>query len=407
MSMFRFCTFALCVAALWGCQAKSTRPPDPAAPGAAPGKVASSQPVTTPPSAEPAAPSSDGDDKLPLSRISLPPGFRISIYADEVKDARSLALSPSGTLFVGTRTDNRVYAIPNRDGDAHGDAVLTIAEGLHSPNGVALHEGALYVAEQNRILRFDDIENKLDKKPRYQVLNKSLPDEDHHGWKFLAVGPDKKLYLSIGAPCNVCDEKDPRFASISRMDLSGKGFEIFARGIRNSVGFDFHPASKELWFTENGRDRLGNDTPPDELNRAPTAGLHFGFPYCHAGTIQDPDFGDKGSCADSEKPVRTLGPHVAALGMRFYQGSQFPARYRNQIFIAEHGSWNRDEKIGYRIMLVTLEGNEAKSYEVFAQGWLHEGEVWGRPVDLVFMHDGSMLVSDDEAHAIYRISYQG
>lgn len=348
-----------------------------------------------------------GDDGLPLGRIALPPGFRIGVYAAEVDNARSMALSPHGTLFVGTREDNRVYAIPNADGDARGDRVITIAKGLHAPNGVAFHNGALYVAEQNRILRFDDIEAKLDQEPAYTVVYDKYPDEDHHGWKFIAVGPDEKLYVPVGAPCNICDSKDARFASITRVGLDGKGFEIFARGVRNSVGFAWHPVSKELWFTENGRDQLGDDVPPDELNRAPRAGLHFGYPYCHAGTIEDPELGKKKRCADTVKPERLLGPHVAALGMRFYQGKSFPPEYQNQILLAEHGSWNRTQKLGYRIMRVTLEGNVAKSYEVFAEGWLHDDKAWGRPVDVQVAPDGSLLVSDDLADAIYRISYQG
>ena len=347
----------------------------------------------------------DPDEQLPLSRISLPAGFEIGVYAANVENARSLSLTPSGTLFVGTKEAGAVYAIPNADGDAHGDRVIKIADKLHAPNGVAFYQGTLFVAEQNRILRFDEIEKNLEQHPSFVVINDSYPDVDHHGWKFIAVGPDAKLYVPIGAPCNVCDQKDPRFASITRLGLDGKGFEIFARGVRNTVGFDWQPATKELWFTENGRDLMGDDTPPDELNRAAKAGKHFGFPYCHAGTIPDPEFGKKKKCADTVPPVRVLGPHVAALGMRFYQGKMFPPDYQSQILLAEHGSWNRSEKLGYRLMLVRLAGNEAQSYEVFAQGWLHEGRAWGRPVDVVVAADGSLLVSDDLADAIYRISY--
>jgi len=349
-------------------------------------------------------------DAQSLPGITLPPGFRIAVYAADVKGARSLALSPAGTLFVGTRLngrDGKVYAIPNADGDAHGDRVVVVAEGLHAPNGVALHEGALYVGEQNRVIRFDDVEQTFAKKPAYKVVSTSFPDKDHHGWKFIAVGPDKKLYVPVGALCNLCESKDPRFASITRMNLDGSGFEIFANGVRNTVGFAWHPTTHELWFTDNGRDDLGDDVPGDELNRAPTAGLHFGYPYCHNGTIADPEFGKKKPCSETTPPVQVLGAHVAALGMRFNTSEKWPEAYRGRVFIAEHGSWNRSVKVGYRITSVALEGNVAKSYDVFAEGWLANEEVSGRPVDLLFAPDGSMLVSDDGEGKIYRISYEG
>jgi glucose/arabinose dehydrogenase len=238
------------------------------------------------------------------------------------------------------------------------------------------------------------------------VVNDSIPEDEHHGWKYIAFGPDGRLYVPVGAPCNVCERKDPRYASIMRMSPDGTNLEIFARGIRNTVGFDWHPKKGILWFTNNGRDWMGDDLPPDTLHRVPKEDLHFGFPYCHGGDIPDPEFGNKRACSEFAPPAIKLGPHVAALGMKFYQGGMFPRSYRNQIFIAEHGSWNRSTPIGYRITLVRLEGSRAVSYEVFAKGWLQGARAWGRPVDILVMPDGSLLVSDDRAGAVYRITYR-
>ena len=344
--------------------------------------------------------------KLPIETITLPPGFSISIYAGNVPGARSMTLSPNGTLFVGTRKEGKVYALLDRNHANVADEVITLAHGLNMPNGVAFHDGALYVAEVHRILRYDNIEARLTNPPQPVVVNDSYPRDTHHGWKFIRLGPDGMLYVPVGAPCNICQRADPRYASITRLKLDGTGFAVVAHGVRNSVGFDWHPETKELWFTDNGRDWLGDDRPPDELNHAPQPGLHFGFPYCHGQDIADPEFGTKRPCSDFVPPVRDLGPHVAALGMRFYTGTMFPPEYRNQIFIAEHGSWNRSQKIGYRVMRVRLEGNRAVEYEVFATGWQQGAQVWGRPVDVQVMPDGALLVSDDFAGAIYRISYQ-
>jgi glucose/arabinose dehydrogenase len=349
----------------------------------------------------------NGDEKGRLDAIRLPPGFSVDYYASDVPGARSLALSPAGTLYVGTRDGGAVYAIPDADGDLAGDAVITIADGLFMPNGVAFSNGSLYVAEVDRVIRFDDIESRLDDPPEPVVVNDRFPDDTTHGWKFIRFGPDGRLYVPIGAPCNVCDPPDERYATIMRMDADGGNLEVYASGIRNSVGFDWDPATGDLWFTDNGRDWLGENLPPDELNHAPEAGLHFGFPYCHAGRIADPSFGNLPSCDEFEPPAIELGPHVAALGMRFYTGTLFPEEYRGQIFIAEHGSWNRVVPIGYRITLVRLEGGRAVSYEPFAEGWLEDGTAWGRPVDLEVAADGSLLVSDDRAGAIYRIEYAG
>ena len=342
-------------------------------------------------------------ERLPLERIKLPPGFEISVFADGVPAARSLALGKSSVLFVGTRAD-RVYAVRYRDTKA--TRVITLASQLNLPNGVALKDGALYVAEVDRILRFDDIEAKLDAQPKPAVVTDRFPRETHHGLKFIRFGPDGRLYVPVGAPCNIC-EPDSRHGMISRIHPDGSGYEVFARGVRNSVGFDWDPRTKELWFTDNGRDMLGDELPSDELNHAPKPEMHFGYPYCHQGDTADPEFGRKRSCSEFSPPAVKLGPHVAALGMRFYTGASFPAEYRNNIFIAEHGSWNRSKKIGYRIARVVVEGGRVSKHEVFAEGWLQGESVWGRPVDIEVMPDGSLLVSDDHAGAIYRIAYRG
>jgi glucose/arabinose dehydrogenase len=307
---------------------------------------------------------------------------------------------------VGSRPEGVVHAVLDRDKDGVADEVIQIASGLNFPNGVAVRDGALYVAEINRILRYDAIEGSLRKPPKPVVVNDSYPTDEHHGQKFIAFGPDGMLYVPVGAPCNICQRPDP-YASITRIKPDGSGREMFARGVRNTMGFDWHPRTRQLWFTDNGRDMLGDDVPSDELNHAPEAGLHFGYPFCHAGEITDPEFGAQKPCSGLRPPARKLGPHVAALGMRFYTGSQFPPEYREQIFIAEHGSWNRSKKIGYRLSLVRLDGDRVTSYETFADGWLQGQEEWGRPVDVLVMPDGALLVSDDKAGAIYRIAYEG
>jgi glucose/arabinose dehydrogenase len=344
---------------------------------------------------------------LPLDRIKLAPGFSIDVYATGVKNARAMALSPAGVLFVGSRSAGSVSAIVDANKDQRADKVYTIATGLNMPSGVALRDGALYVAEVNRVWRYDGIESRLESPPKPVLVSEAFPSDRHHGWKFIRFGPDGLLYVPVGGPCNICEKDDTRYASIMRMKPDGSGLEVFASGVRNSVGFDWHPQTKELWFTDNGRDMLGDDLPPDELNRASRQGLHFGFPYCHGGDVSDPDFGSKRPCSEFEPPARRLGPHVAAIGMRFYTGQMFPAEYRNQILIAEHGSWNRRNKIGYRVMLVRLDAvGKAVSYEPFAEGWLQGEKAWGRPADVQVMPDGALVVSDDEAGVIYRISYK-
>lgn len=342
---------------------------------------------------------------LPIERIKLPPGFSISLYAEDVTNARSLALGANGTVFVGTRSEGDVYALVDEDKDGRAERVLKIASGLNSPNGVAFRGDALYVAEINRILRYDQIEAHLKNPPKPVVVSDRLPSDRHHGWKFIAFGPDGKLYVPVGAPCNICEPNPDRYALILRMNADGSGSEVFARGVRNSVGFDWDPRTGELWFNEHGRDWLGDDLPSDELNHAPKAGLHFGYPYCHQGDTQDPEFGHLRKCAQFTPPALNQGGHVAPDGLRFYTGKQFPAEYRNRLFIAQHGSWNRSKKSGYRIMMVSLKDNKVDGYEVFAEGWKQGEDVWGRPVDLLVMPDGSLLISDDQANAVYRVTY--
>lgn len=347
--------------------------------------------------------------ELPLDKIKLPKGFKIALYAENVKNARSMDLSPNGTLFVGTRDVGAVYALRDKNGDKKADEMFTIAKGLKMPNGVAFRNGDLYVAEVNRIIRFKNIEDYLSDPPKPEVIFDGYPRETHHGWKYIAFGPDGKLYVPVGAPCNICESKDEIFNTITRINPDGTGLEIVQRGVRNSVGFTWDPDTGDLWFTDNGRDNLGDNKPACELNHAPRDFMHFGYPYCHQGDLPDPEFGNKRPCSDFTPPAQKLGPHVAPLGIEFYTGKQFPSAYKNQILIAEHGSWNRSKKIGYRISLVKLAGGKAVSYEPFAEGWLTRDtdDVWGRPVDMEFLPDGSMLVSDDFADAIYRIYYEG
>ena len=345
-----------------------------------------------------------------LERIKLPPGFEISLFAANVRDARSMALGDKGTLFVSTRTAGNVYAI-RHDGKKPSE-VITIASGLNMPNGIAVKDGALYVLEVSRVLRYDAIESNLPNPPKPVVVYDKFPTERHHGWKFARFGPDGWLYTQVGAPCNICDRGDP-YAAIVRLKPDGSAMEIFARGVRNSVGFDWDPATKELWFTDNGRDMLGDDLPADELDRVTRMGEHFGYPFCHQGDSPDPEFGSQRACSEFTAPAAKLGAHVAALGMRFYGGTQFPAAYRGSIFIAEHGSWNRSRKVGYQVVRVAVDGQgRAGTPEPFLQGFLQvdatgRETVWGRPADVLPLPDGSLLVSDDLAGAIYRIRYGG
>jgi len=342
--------------------------------------------------------------KMPLDRIKLPPGFHIEVFAADVPGARSMALGEKGTLFVGTMRGS-VYAVRN-DG-TKATKVTTVASGLDTPNGVAVKDGALYVAEISRITRYDAIESHLDAPPRPALVYDKYPRDTHHGWKFIRFGPDGWLYVPVGAPCNICEPGDP-YASITRLKPDGSAMEVYARGIRNSVGFDWDPRTKELWFTDNGRDLLGDDVPSDELDHAPKAGMNFGYPYCHEGDVADPEFGKKHACPEFTPPAAKLGAHVAALGMRFYTGSMFPPEYRDRAFIAEHGSWNRSKKSGYRVVQARVENGKVVEMALFAEGFLDvaSDKALGRPVDVLVMPDGALLVSDDLNGAIYRISYK-
>ena len=349
--------------------------------------------------------------ELPLNRIKLPPGFVIELWA-RVENARQMVLgrhdANGGSLFVGSMHAGKVHAV-SFGADFKAQDVRVVASGLQLPVGVAYKDGSLYVSAVSRILRFEGVDQRLDRLPAAVLVTERLPAETHHGWKFIAFGPEGKLYVPVGAPCNICEPEPQRYANISRMNPDGSGLEVFASGVRNSVGFDWHPRSRALWFTENGRDLLGDDQPPDELNQAPHAGMNFGYPYCHGGDLPDPEFGARRRCGEFTPPAQKLGAHVASLGMRFYTGTQFPPEYHNQIFIAEHGSWNRSKKSGYRVSLVRLKGEKgekAVAYETFAGGWLQGENAWGRPADVLGLPDGSLLVSDDLAGAIYRIFYR-
>ncbi|HSF56311.1 MAG TPA: PQQ-dependent sugar dehydrogenase [Algoriphagus sp.] len=345
-----------------------------------------------------------------LDKIKLQPGFKIEVWAAEVPNARSMAISENGIVFVGNRQEENVYALVDENADGKADSKYILADGLDMPNGVAYKDGDLYVAEVSRILRFKNIKNNLNT-PKFEVVYDGYPSESHHGWKFIAFGPDGMLYVPVGAPCNICDPEEDIFASITRLDVSTAGAkpEVYAHGVRNTVGFDWHPESKELWFTDNGRDMLGDDTPDCELNRATEKGQHFGYPYWHAGTVKDPEFGSKGKEASAYiAPAAKMGPHNAPLGMRFYEGAMFPANYKNNAIIAKHGSWNRSKKAGYEVVMAKIDNSgKVTGQETFATGWLDEAsqEVWGRPVDVQELPDGSLLISDDMADCIYRVSY--
>ncbi len=361
--------------------------------------------------AEPVAMGLTSLDGLSLDRISLPEGFKIDVFA-RVNNARSLALAPDGTLFVSNRNADKVYAIRDTDKDWKADESYVLDEGLRMPNGVAFKDGALYVAEVSKLWRFDDILADLSNVKEPALIYEDYPKERHHGWKYIAFGPDGKLYVPVGAPCNICESENELYASITRMDPDGSNREVYAHGVRNTVGFTWHPQTREMWFTDNGRDLLGDDTPPCELNRVSKPGQHFGYPYCHGGTIKDPEFGDKFPCSDFIQPAQTLGPHVAPLGVKFCQSSNFPSAYQNKIFIAEHGSWNRTPEAGHtghKITLVTEKDGVGVAYEDFAVGFLDKetNRAWARPVDMIFAPDGSMLVSDDLAGTIFRIWYEG
>jgi glucose/arabinose dehydrogenase len=378
----------------------------PAPPGAMPSPPTPGMPtsaeaqklhgVAPPPFAAPA-------DKLPLAELKLPPGFKIEVYASGVTNARSLRLGDNGTVFVGNLVRDKVYAIVDRNGKRE---VKVIASGLDRPNGLAFKDGTLYIAEGTRISKLENIEDHLDDPPKPVVIYSDFPNHVSHGWKFLALGPDNRLYVNVGAPCNICIPPAGN-SQLRSIALDGSDAKVVARGIRQVVGMDFHPETKVLYFTENQRDWLSEDAPQDKLNRLLHPGTdNFGFPYCDGGDIEDPIYGWGRSCSEFTKPIAQLGPHSAPLGMRFYTGHMFPAKYRGAIFLARHGSWNKTNKIGGDIYVVYLnKDGTVKAQEPFMTGFLQNNDYIGRPVDVQPMKDGSLLVSDDYDGAVYRISY--
>lgn len=356
-------------------------------------------------------PEKSGPSSLSLGYLEAPAGFEISVFAEGVTNARQMAVSDSGILYVGSRREGKVYAVVDNNNDFRADSVYTIIEGLRLPNGVAYKDGSLFVAEVSKIWRFDNIDQNYADSPEPILVTDELPTEGHHGWKYIAFGPDNKLYVPIGAPCNVCnhEEDNPLFATLTKMNIDGSEHEIVAKGIRNTVGFTWHPETGNIWFTDNGRDWLGDDIPPCELNEITGEDQHFGYPYLHGNDVWDPKFGEDGKpMADRfKKPVQELGAHVAPLGVIFYTGNMFPTSYKNRALIAEHGSWNRSSKVGYQISQVIFddEGNPTE-YKPFITGWLAgEEDIKGRPVSILQLDDGSLLISDDDSGKIYRVTY--
>ena len=355
-------------------------------------------PVAPPPIATPAA-------RLPVAKLQVPDGFKVEVYASGVPNARSMRLGDKGTLFVGSRLLDKVYAVTPVNGV---NTVKVIATGLHRPNGVAFHNGSLFVAELSKIWRYDNIEANLDSPPKPVLIYDDLPKDEAHGWKFIGIGPDNKLYVPVGSPGNIL-LPPPTHAQIRRMDLDGKNVELVASGVRNSVGFDWSPVTKDLYFTNNGRDWVSEDIPEDTLHRVSSTAAappNFGFPYCHQGNFTDPEYGWGRSCSEFAQPAALMGAHTAVLGMRFYTGDMFPAAYKNAIFVARHGSWNRTKKLGGDIVVVKLkEDGSVASVEPFMTGFLESNGYVGRPVDVQMMRDGSLLVSDDWNGAVWRVSY--
>lgn len=342
--------------------------------------------------------------EVKLDQLAIPAGFKIEIYASDVDNARQMAASDSGIIYVGSRNAGKVYALADTNQDGKADKHWLIAKGLSSPSGLAFKDGDLYVGAIGDIIRFPDIDNNLDS-PKSELFFSDLPSDGHHGWKFLRFDKTGNLIIPVGAPCNVCDITTDKHARILSLNMKTKQLTVLAEGVRNSVGFDFHPQTNELWFTDNGRDMLGDDVPSDELNHIAKPGKHYGFPFIHQGDIQDPEFGKNANAKDYVAPALKLGAHVAALGMHFYRGEMFPASFKNKLLIAEHGSWNRSKKSGYKVVLVTLDGSKVVDQQDFITGFMKNEQTFGRPAALLELADGSILISDDYADVIYRLTY--
>ena len=407
----------LTLVALINCSAQAQQPAPPAVPSPAGSPAPAAPPAwqqgrsadQASSSLHPFAPIVTGRpaSELPLDKLKVPPGFKVEVWTDGVPEARSLALGDKGTLFVSNRLQSNVYAVLDRGGKRE---VKTVLKGLKSPNGIVFDKGTLYVAERHRIVRYDGIEDRLDNPPDPVVIVDGLDptQQPGHFWKYLALGPDGKLYFNIGSPQNITMPTYMQ-AAIVRVDPKSGVLEDYARGVRMTVGFDWHPRTKQLWFAEHGRDWMSDDMPSDKLNVVKQRGEHFGFPYCHQGDTIDPEFGKNRSCSEFTPPVLKLGAHVAPLGIRFYTGNMFPADYRNNMFIAQHGSWNRSTKQGYNVVRVVIDDKGKARSEPFLEGFLTDPKadppMWGRPVDVLVMKDGSLLVSDDYNGVVYRVSY--
>ena len=339
--------------------------------------------------------------------INLPPGFSLSLYADELPGARQMALGEQGTVFVGSNQGGKTYALINKNNALEAEKTVIIKNDLELPTGVAVQQGTLYVAGLDKIIRYKEIEKQLvsNSKPQSMLLTSTLPGKSHHGRRVLEFSPDGKLFATVGMPCNICELQDPYMGSILQINLTSGKASVYASGVRNSVGLAWQPDTHKLWFTDNGRDWLGNDLPPDELNTADKPGMHFGFPYFYGNNQAEQDYQAKQTPFNATPPTLELQAHSAPLGLSFYTGDMFPQEYKNSLFIAQHGSWNRAGKVGYQILNVKLKGDKVISSSIFAKGWLTGQSVSGQPVDILQLHDGSILISDDKAGAIYRISY--
>lgn len=342
--------------------------------------------------------------EIRLDRLKLPPGFRVELWAHGIPGARAMVAGDGGRLYVGTRGIGRVYEVTEAGGQR---TSRVVASGLNQPAGVEYRNGALYVMAIDKVLRYDGIAQNPAVQPVDLTAAFQLPPLQHHNWKYIRFGPDGKLYVPFGAPCNIC-EPGAEYAQIRRYNADGTGMEVIARGVRNTVGFDWHPVTRELWFSDHGRDWMGDDQPHDELNRMTRTGLHFGFPHCHARGVPDADLKKDRPCDGATLSVADLGPHAAAMGVLFYTGNQFPAEYRHNLFVARKGSWNRTRKIGFDVLRVVLAADGGVSrVEPFLTGFLDEADqsFSGRPAYLLQQPDGSLLVSDEQMGAIYRIRY--